>query len=504
MFKKFCQCFGIASVILAGSYGDFLGGGADVRMHVPFALTSVCMAQILDIAILALVLFLILSPVRRLGLYDWARLVLALLIPPYLLLRVQSFLPESFLAGRVVMLSIVWIAGLLLLRLRFPRWYKQTMRAASAVATFVALFAVWSVAQLMWVATWKPGPQEKIAAWRRGPQPVRQHPLIVWVLFDELSYDQVFEHRARDLDLPNFDALRGESTTFTNAQPIGYYTKRIVPSLFTGQIVDDFHYDMKNRFSVHYEGQKGFHPLTGDGTVFADAKQTGFRTAVVGWYNPYCTIYASALDDCFWTNHDKLDGPMGEAETFRSNVYRPLRQFAQDMKSSQRANRDLCNYDVQQRVKTHLDLEDHALTLLRTDQADFVFLHMATPHSPNIWSRIHDDYTHVCDSSYLDNLELADRVMGKILTTLKASPRWGETTLIVQGDHSWRVGTWEDTPTWTEEDDAASKGATFDPRPAVMIHKPGQTEAKSVGEAWSLMNVHTVLEQTLHGQPASY
>lgn len=504
MFKKFCQCFGIASVILAGSYGDFLGGGADVRMHVPFALTSVCMAQILDIAILALVLFLILSPVRRLGLYDWARLVLALLIPPYLLLRVQSFLPESFLAGRVVMLSIVWIAGLLLLRLRFPRWYKQTMRAASAVATFVALFAVWSVAQLMWVATWKPGPQEKIAAWRRGPQPVRQHPLIVWVLFDELSYDQVFEHRARDLDLPNFDALRGESTTFTNAQPIGYYTKRIVPSLFTGQIVDDFHYDMKNRFSVHYEGQKGFHPLTGDGTVFADAKQTGFRTAVVGWYNPYCTIYASALDDCFWTNHDKLDGPMGEAETFRSNVYRPLRQFAQDMKSSQRANRDLCNYDVQQRVKTHLDLEDHALTLLRTDQADFVFLHMATPHSPNIWSRIHDDYTHVCDSSYLDNLELADRVMGKILTMLKASPRWGETTLIVQGDHSWRVGTWEDTPTWTEEDDAASKGATFDPRPAVMIHKPGQTEAKSVGEAWSLMNVHTVLEQTLHGQPASY
>lgn len=504
MFKKFCQCFGIASIILAGSYGDFLGGGADVRMHVPFALTSVCLAQILDILILALVLFVILAPVRRLGLYDWARLVLALLIPPYLLARIQSFLPESFLSGRVVTFSIVWIAGLLLLRLRFPRRYRQTMRAASTVATFVALFAVWSVVQLLWVATWKPGLQAKAASWRVGAQPARQHPLIVWVLFDELSYDQAFEHRARDLEMPNFDALQKESTTFSNAQPIGYYTKRIIPSLFTGQVIDDFKYDMKNRFSVHYAGQKGFHPLGGSGTVFADAQQAGFRTAVVGWYNPYCSIYETALDDCYWTNHDKLDGPMGETATFRSNVYRPLRQFTQDIKSSRRANRDICNYDVQQRLKTHLDLEDHALTLLKTDQADFVFLHMATPHSPNIWSRIHDDYTQVCDSSYLDNLELADKVMGRILDTLKASPRWNDTTLVVQGDHSWRVETWEDTPTWTEEDDAASKGATFDPRPAVIIHQAGQTEAKTVGAAWSLMNVHAVLEKTMHGQAVAY
>ena len=107
---------------------------------------------------------------------------------------------------------------------------------------------------------------------------------------------------------------------------------------------------------------------------------------------------------------------------------------------------------------------------------------------------------HVCDSSYLDNLELTDRVLGEITGTLKASPRWKDTTLVVQGDHSWRTETWEDTPTWTEEDDAASKQASFDPRPAVLIHQAGQTEGKTVGEPWSLIKVHEVLEGVLKGR----
>ena len=39
MLKKLCQSLGLASLILVMNYGDLLGGGADVRMHMPFALT---------------------------------------------------------------------------------------------------------------------------------------------------------------------------------------------------------------------------------------------------------------------------------------------------------------------------------------------------------------------------------------------------------------------------------------------------------------------------------
>lgn len=57
MFKRLCQCIGLASLILVVNYGDLLGGGEDVRMHVPHPLTGICLAQIADILLLGLGLF---------------------------------------------------------------------------------------------------------------------------------------------------------------------------------------------------------------------------------------------------------------------------------------------------------------------------------------------------------------------------------------------------------------------------------------------------------------
>jgi len=174
-----------------------------------------------------------------------------------------------------------------------------------------------------------------------------------------------------------------------------------------------------------------------------------------------------------------------------------------EMKSPARADRDLCTFDVRQRYQTHIDLQQHAFQLLHTDQADFVFFHFSEPHSPNIWSRIHDDYTQFCDSSYLDNLALTDRVLGNVIAALKASPRWDQTTLIVEGDHGWRIDEWNWLPAWTEEDDAASRGV-FDPRPALIIHQPGQAQPETVANPWPLIQIHGVVEQVLHGQTVRF
>jgi hypothetical protein len=503
MFKKLFQCVGIASLILVVNYGELLGGGADVRMHVPTGLAAICFAQIADILILALILFAILAPFLHTRLYPWVRLVFAIAIPPYLLERIAPVVPGGIPDGVIPIAAVVWAAILLLLRLRYMRLFRQTLRFASGICIFFALFACTSILQLLWVAAWTPGPQQKLAAWDTTPQPARQHPLIVWVIFDELSYNQVFEHRAKDLELPNFDALRQQSTLFTNVQPVGYYTKRIIPSLLTGKVVEDFRYSFKNQLRVHYAGVHGMHPLNASGTIFDEAHSNGWRTAVVGWYNPYCTIYADALDHCYWQNHDMLDGPMNQGASLGQNIVTPLQQVVRQVKSPARADRDSCTYDVRQRYKTHIDLETHALQLLHDDQQDFVFLHMAIPHSPNIWSRINDDYTQFCDSSYLDNLALADRELGLILGILKTSPRWNETTLIVQGDHSWRVDTWDFRPAWTDEDDAASHDV-FDTRPALIVHQPAQSQPQTVTTPWPLLQVHALLQKAIHHQPLTF
>jgi arylsulfatase A-like enzyme len=496
LLKTFCQCLGLASIVLVMNYGALLGGGAEVRMHVPFSLVGICMAQLTDIFLLALLLFAILVPLQNTRAYPVVRLLVAILVPPYVLFRLQDLIPFASQDGLITVVFVVWGGLLLVLYLRYHQWFRKLVRLGDALSIFLFLFAVCGIAQILFVTLWKPGPYQRVASWENANQPPRQHARIVWIVFDELSYDQTFGHRAHDLELPNFDKLRSESTLYTNVQPIGNKTVKIIPSLLTGHVVDDVRFGFNNGFKAHYVGVHGWHPLDGKQTVFADAQREGWRTAVVGWYNPYCTIYAGAIDDCYWMNHDRVDGDMAQQDGFWRNVYSPLASMVREVKAPERDDRDSCTYDVRQRLKSDLDLEQHVQQELQTDQSDFVFLHLPVPHSPNIWSREEDNYTTFCDSSYLDNLALADRILGHVMDQLQASPRWKDTTVIVQGDHSWRMYLWNYLPAWTSEDDAISRGG-FDPHPAMLIHRAGQTTAATDSSAWSVVNVHEVLEQIL-------
>jgi hypothetical protein len=502
LLKKAAQSLGLSSMILVMNYGDLLGGGSDVRMHVPFSLVGICLAQMADILVLTVMIFVVLVLLKSTRYYPILRVGLAIVIPAYLLERLRGEIPWLN-TNMLVIGGIVWGMALVLMLRRFPALYRRTIRLGNVLGVFLAVFAISSFAQLAWVMHWHPGPYRIHAAWAQSPQPPRVHPRVVWIVFDELSYDQTFGHRSKDLPLPNFDELRSLSTLFTNTQPVGIKTVKIIPSLLLGHTIDDYHFSSRNRMWVHNLGEGDFYPVTGADTIFGDAKKEGWRTAVVGWYNPYCTIYGDAIDDCYWMNLDRIDGNMSQQASFWANTYEPLKQVVREVKAPARADRDTCTYDVRQRLKTTLDLEKHMYSTLADDQGDFFFLHMSIPHSPNIWSRMTDDYTDFCDSSYLDNLALTDKVLGHVLSELQASPRWKDTTVIVQGDHSWRTFIWENFPAWTDQDDAASRSG-FDPRPLVLIHQAGETTPGSDDKRWSILNIHDVLEEVVHGQAVTY
>lgn len=504
MLKKFAQSLGLSSLILVINYGGLLGGAADIRMHTPLPIAQICYAHIIDILLLALLIFLVLIATERTRFYPWLRVLIAILVPPYLLQRAQSINPFGQFETGVALFTVAWTAIVLFLLLRSGTRYAQLIRIGGALAFSLAIFAVCSIGQLLWVATWKPAPNQITAPWATpSAQPPREHPLLVWIVFDELSYDQVFEHRAPNLSLPNMDALRAQSTLFTNTQPAGYHTVTVLPSLLTGKIVDDIHYSFRNHLKVHNANESGWQPIDGAHSVFGDAQQAGWRTAVVGWYNPYCSVYGDAIQSCYWTNHDMQDGFMDQRASLTTNVLTPLHQLVREIKSPARADRDLCTFDVRHRIQTQIDLQQHAQQLLHTDQADFVLLHLAVPHSPNTWSRASNDYTDQCGSSYLDHLALADRVLGQIMATLKMSPRWNQTTLIVEGDHGWRISAWRGLPAWTEEDEVASRD-TFDQRPALLIHQPAQAQPQTVNAPWPILQVHGVVEQVIHQQPLTF
>jgi hypothetical protein len=500
LIRRLPQCIGLASLILIPNYCDLLSGGPNVRFHALYPVTNICLALITDIVVLGLALFAVRMLLRPTRLYPWARLLVMMLAPPVLLERSRPLLPFNLQQGTLLLLALAWIALLLLLLLDFPKLYKLAIQLGDAVGIFAAAFALCSIVQILVVLPWHPGPQEIHPTWANAQQ-ARTHPRVVWILFDELSYDQTFGHRAHDLALPNLDLLRSQSTLFTDVQPAGFKTAKVIPSLFTGRIVDDLNFRFNNKLLAHYADARGWHPLDGTGTVFDDAKQAGWRTAIAGWYNPYCTVYPKVLDSCYSSYDDPLIVDTGQGTGFWENVWRPLHQIATEAYSTPLATDQGCSFSITQRLKSYHSLQQQSLDLLDRDQADLIFLHLPIPHSPNIWNRLNGDYIKTCGSSYLDNLALVDRSLGAIMAELQRSPRWKDTTLIVQGDHSWRIMLWKDQMGWTDEDDQASHDV-FDPRPALLIHTPGQTQPQTDARPLSLLYVHTAIEDALHNTPA--
>ncbi len=107
--------------------------------------------------------------------------------------------------------------------------YVRLMVAASAFAIVAIL------PHLVRAMTLRPAPQGTIAVNHDPSLPGAAGNRIIWIMFDELSYDQTFDHPQPGIILPALDRLRAESFDFSNVKPAGYYTEQIIPSAVSGR-----------------------------------------------------------------------------------------------------------------------------------------------------------------------------------------------------------------------------------------------------------------------------
>jgi hypothetical protein len=166
----------------------------------------------------------------------------------------------------------------------------------------------------------------------------------------------------------------------------------------------------------------------------------------------------------------------------------PLRILAEQFLWPRQARRDDAHRNAEGHIMSVKDVSGHALQTLANSHADIIYLHLPTPHPPGFWNRHKGEYS--IGGSYLDSLDYSDRLLGEMLDELEKQPRWAATTLIVQGDHSWRTQMWRALPGWSAEDERISHGGEWDPRPVLLIHAAGQRDAQIVTEPTSLMFVH--------------
>jgi hypothetical protein len=369
--------------------------------------------------------------------------------------------------------------------------YVRLVRGFRFTLALVGICIVWIMPQLLYMAI-HPEPHEPSGFVRSVSPAALPQRRIVWVVFDELSQDQVFDHRQPGIELPAFDRLRSESVMFSDVRPAGYYTELVLPSLLWGKTVTGERSNLDGELAV--KSARRWVKFPADRSVFADARRDGWTTGVAGWYNPYCRTYASELDWCQWQLSTPIPGEYSPQESIAWNIFAPVRKPF--LRLIGRRYRTPANAVVH--ASDYSQIMDWSHQLIADENVRFVFLHLPIPHPYGIYNR----RTGVlgADGSYLDNLVLSDIAMSQLAQWIAATKSASMTTLVVCSDHSWRVPMWSKTPGWTAEDERASAGR-FDRRPVLIMHLPGETQPEAIAQPFAALKEHDLIENLLEMPP---
>jgi hypothetical protein len=502
--RLWLQGGGLAMLYLLPLIADFLSPSQNGFYHQVMPITSLTRGVVLDLLLLALVVA---------GGFAWLRRIQSVFLRRVLwlfALFVTAFVTERGLVDVLHNVSIgftlpAWAAQLpwivlaaaVPLLLFAPRYYDLVTKAAEVFLMSAGMAALFVVLPQLLYACFNHAPAEQASFVHTASQPWRPgEPRIVWVLFDELSYDQVFDHRQPNVELPAFTALRQESVSFSQLVPMGDQTELVIPSLFLGRPIIQVKSNRQGAMLWVSKPEMSWESFRSEDTVFAVAQRQSWGTGVAGWYNPYCRILATVLDRCYWTHREFAFGGRFNRISSQRSVWGNARDGLPLIPQIENAWRH--TPPNQSHRVDYRNVLREAKSLISDENIRFAFIHLPVPHPPGIFA---DPTQRIGETEdYLGNLILADQALAQLRAAIAKTSAASDTIFIVSSDHSWRVSTWRGAPGWTNAEERATGGGAFDPRPVLMVRFPGQNTPEQVDRPQSEMIVHDLLLDLIAGK----
>ena len=255
---------------------------------------------------------------------------------------------------------------------------------------------------------------------------------VVWIILDEWDYDLTYR-RSDGKIFPELERLRRESVFLENVRSAGKATLIAIPSLLTGKAVREYRPADPSGARFLSVGARS-EAFPGSGTIFDAASRFGYKSQIVGWYHPYCRMFGSQVESCWW---DDL--------TFPS--LRPGRPIAERAFAFLRESIEFeilpvagpVNHILKQLARVNPMVEQAALAASRPGRR-FSFLHLPVPHGP--FYKLAPDSRMIPLRSdlegYQSGLDAADRAIGKIRAAMEQSGVWDEALVVVTSDHPYR------------------------------------------------------------------
>ena len=382
---------------------------------------------------------------------------------------------------------------------RNPTRFNSLIRAAQTVLAFVGMFGILSIVQILFAmnAVRNLNPPPRLADHASLAAGSASGSRVIWILFDELSYEQVYGHRLADLRLPAFDALARESVVFTDARPVGDDTARVVPSLMTGQPVFRVRSSLEGQLWTQPDEQSRWRRFQPEDTVFEDARRQGLHIGIAGWYNPYCRMLPGLLDRCFSTGREFESQWWNPEVSVSANSRLVLEHLLSGLDRFPPPQGQHPYFGLDLRVADYEQLLAASDSLLRDPSLRFVFLHLPVPHPPGFYNRRTGEFS--ATGTYLDNLVLADNTLAHLRDVMAQQGQWDSSTIVLMGDHSWRIALWKGSPGWTSEEEAASGGKSDD-RPFYLVKMPDEQTEVEVSAPFSAVRTRALFDKLLDRQ----
>jgi hypothetical protein len=326
--------------------------------------------------------------------------------------------------GRPGLLALVVLA--LAASLGWPQGALRVIRGVALVASPLAAatlaHALWMFLELAAGPVWRvidPAPLNRTAPSLRR---------VVWLVFEELDQRITFEARPPGLDLPALDRLRRESLYADGARPPAGTTEVSMPALITGRgvaaVAPTSPNDLQLTFTDGQAARWSAHP-----NVFSRARALGYDTALIGWHLPYPRVLGRSLGLSDW--RPSVADERARGDTFSQALRNQWGSLAPPVHTRRLLAQRLA------------ELGDLALRTATDGRFGLVLLHLPVPQPPGIYDRTTGRLTTWnftgAGGGYLDNLALADRVVGELRRGLERARLGDRTWIVVSSDRWWRA-----------------------------------------------------------------
>lgn len=462
--RNYCLSLSFANIVYLRAWSDLVPvRSADLFFRKTLPGIRLYFAIASDVIVLSLLTFLLISIAPKLP--GWVQRVLLIVAVVLVGLAMRAVGAESLdllrsglfrLLPPKVLFPVAALLGAVTIFIIF-KFFSPAVRVARAVALAGAPCLILTfVGCLFYQRAQAPLPPDPHFAPRlAGSPPVR----VLWILFDEWDQRLTFPDRAPGTSLPILDALASRSLIATHAIAVEGKTEavsqmataRALPSLLYGKRLADS--------SIEGPGTRRLVFADGESTIFGSrdsifsrVRSHGWNAAAAGWYLPYCRVFATQLTDCYWDQKYEQASSAGHH----------IPEAAVD------ETRMLFETSIFSAFGTSLVTARHAAeyeTLLSAAQryaADptigLAFIHFNIPHTPYFYNPGGERFREPA-APYDDALQLVDRTVGEILSSLGPAGLDSNTAIILSSDHPARFSTRID--------------GRQDPRVPFIVHLPG-------------------------------